>query len=440
MIDLKYLNFNYKHVFTYLFMLHITLFAGLMLIDQQHFLYYALLIFLSLAINAMVLYFYNFFHSKKIEKSLDEYKTLEDTIRIADKTMPLFSQGLNEETAYKIALTIKSMINAPAVAITDRENILAFIGIACDKHPVGYPIRTQATMDAIASGEIKIIRNKEEFNCKINNCDCPLESAIIVPLSNKNEIIGTLKIYETEKGKVREDHIRLASGLGKLLNMQIELAELDRQTQLATSARLDALQAQVNPHFLFNALNTVNMYITKDPKFARKLVVKLSMLLRYMLKNTERFITLKEELSHIEHYIALENARFQDKIEIIMDIDQALYDIKIPILSIHPLVQNSILHGLLPKEGKGNVTISIHRVEDKVIVSVSDNGVGIKKENLAKVFTAGYGKGCGVGVANVNERLKILYGEEYGLEIKSKYTIGTKATFSVPLGKELGKK
>ncbi len=434
---MKYLKLNYELIFIYILVLHTAIFGGLFAIDSNHWNYYLILMVFSFTVNSLILYSYNLLHNKKVEKSMDEFRTLEDTIRIADKTMPIFSQGLNEETALNIATTVKNMVNAPSVAITDRKNVLAFIGVGCDKHPIGYPIKTQATLDALESGQIKIIRSKEEFNCTVNDCNCPLESAIIVPLSNKNEVIGSLKIYETKKGKIEEDKIRLASGMGKLLNMQIELAELDRQRQLATSAKLDALQAQVNPHFLFNALNTVNMYITKDPKYARRLVVKLSQLLRYMLKNTGRFITLKEEISHIENYVTLENARFQDKIEIIYDIDNDLGKLKIPILSIQPLVQNSILHGLIPKEGKGSVTISAHKEDDRILITITDNGVGIKKGDMEKVFTAGYGKGCGVGVSNVNERLKMLYGEEYGLEIRSRQGIGTKAYFSVPVEKEV---
>lgn len=433
---MKYLKLNYELIFIYILVLHLALFGGLFAVDPSNWNYYLILMVFSFTLNSLILYSYNHLHNKKVKQSMDEFKTLEDTIRIADKTMPLFSQGLNEETAYKIANTVKTMTNAPSVAITDKKNVLAFIGSGCEKHPVGYPIKTQATLDALESGEIKIIRSKEEFNCTVNNCNCPLESAIIVPLSNQHEVIGSLKIYETQKGEVQEDKIRLASGMGKLLNMQIELAELDRQRQLATSARLDALQAQVNPHFLFNALNTVSMYITKDPKYAKKLIVKLSQLLRYMLKNTGRFITLKEEISHIENYVALENARFQDKIEIIYDIDKDLGKLKIPVLSIHPLVQNSILHGLIPKEGKGKVTISAHKVDDKVLINVTDNGVGIKEGDVDKIFTSGYGKGCGVGVPNVNERLKMLYGKDYSLEIRSKYGTGTKAYFSVPVDKE----
>jgi two-component system LytT family sensor kinase len=433
---MKYLKLNYELIFIYILVLHTAIFGGLFAIDSNHWNYYLLLMVFSFTVNSLILYSYNLLHNKKVEKSINEFKTLEDTIRIADKTMPLFSQGLNKKTAYIIATTVKSMTNAPSVAITDKKNVLAFIGEGCENHPVGYPIKTKATLDALESGEIKIIRSKKEFNCTVNDCNCPLESAIIVPLSNKHEVIGSLKIYETQKGELKEEKIRLASGMGKLLNMQIELAELDRQTQLATSAKLEALQAQINPHFLFNALNTVNMYITKDPKFARNLIVKLSQLLRYMLKNTGRFITLEEEIAHVENYIALENARFQDKIEIIYDIDNKLSKLKIPMLSIQPLVQNSILHGLLPKDENGTVTISAHEVDKKVLISIIDNGVGIKQVDMEKVFTAGYGKGCGVGVSNVNERLKILYGKDNGLEIRSKYGTGTKAYFSVPITEE----
>lgn len=374
-----------------------------------------------------------FFLKNSKDKIQSNYKSLEDTIIIADKTLPYLRQGLTKETASIIAKIVKNISNVPAVAITDKENVLAFIGTGCKKHPIGYPIRTNATVNAIKSGEIKIIKNKKEFNCKIKNCNCPLESAVIVPLFNKDKVIGSLKFYETKKGKISKDLIKFASGIGKLLNMQIELAELDRQSQLATKAKLDALQAQVNPHFLFNALNTINMYINKDPEFARKLIVKLSTLLRYLLANYGRFITLGEELSYIENYVVIENARFKDKLRIIFDIDRNIKEIKIPVFTVHPLVQNAIIHGILPKEIGGTVKISAHSQFDGVLITVTDDGIGIEEDKIEKIYKHGFGTGCGVGIPNVNERLKILYGEEYGLKIESEYKKGTKAYFKVPL-------
>jgi len=363
----------------------------------------------------------------------NKYKGIEDTITIADKTLPYFRQGLNKDTASVIAKIVKNISNVPAVAITDRENVLAFIGTGCEKHPIGYPIRTNATIDVLKSGEIKLINNKKEFNCTITNCDCPLESAIIVPLFNKNKVIGCLKFYETSKGKISKEIVKLASGIGKLLTMQIELADLNRQAQLATRAKLDALQAQVNPHFLFNALNTINMYINKNPEYARKLIVRLSTLLRYLLGNYGRFITIGEELSYIEDYAVIEKARFKDKLRIVFNIDKNIEEIKIPVFTVQPLVQNAITHGILPKENGGTVKISAHKLDDEIVISVTDTGIGIIQENLDRVYEHGFGTGCGVGIPNVNDRLKILYGEEYGLKIESEYNMGTKAYFKIPL-------
>ncbi len=370
---------------------------------------------------------------QKLNQTQSNYESLKNTMLIANKTLPHLRHGLNEETAKIIANIIKTISDVPAVAITDTTKVLAFIGTGCEHHPPGNPIVTQATMDAIKTGKTKIIKSKNEFNCHVKNCICPLESAIIVPLFYKDKVIGTLKLYHTEKGKISNDTVRLATGLANLLNVQIQLSELERQAKLVTEAKLDALQAQINPHFLFNTLNTINMYINKNPEYARKLVIELSSLLRYMLNNNNRYITLEEELNYVKTYILIEKARFGDKLSVILDIDENLKHIMIPVLTIQPLVQNSILHGIIPKSNEGLVKISAKKIYDEIIISVTDNGIGIKKENLHHVFLPGYGTGCGVGIPNVNERLKLLYGDRYGLNIESVYDQGTKAWFKIPI-------
>jgi len=375
---------------------------------------------------------------EKIHKDKNNYQVLDNSINIANETLPYFRIGLNAETAIIIVNIIKNIAGVPAVAITDRENTLAFVGVGCEKHPVGCPIRTQATIDAIQSAELKIIEKKEDFNCKIKDCKCPLESAIIVPLFNKNEVIGTIKLYDTKKGNISDDLIKISIGIGKLLSMQIELADLDRQAKLVTEAKLDALQAQINPHFLFNSLNTINMYINNDPAYARKLIIKLSTLLRYLLGNYGRFITLNEELSYIEDYVSIEKARFKDKLKIEYDIDKNLRKIKIPVFIIQPIVQNAIIHGIIPCEQEGMVKISVQKEDDNVLILVEDNGIGIKEEDIKNIFIPGFGKGCGVGIPNVHERLKILYGDDYGLKVESKFETGTKIFIKIPLSIDNG--
>ncbi len=356
----------------------------------------------------------------------------DSNLLLTDQTRSSLREGLTEESALFIAQIVKDISEVAAVAITDTEKVLAFIGEGCENHPVGKPIVTSATKTAIKKGESVIVSSKEGFNCLDKNCHCPLESAIIMPIIKRGEVVGSLKLYETIDGRLPDYIIRLASGLAQIISTQLELVDLERQAQLKTEAQLDALQAQVNPHFLFNALNTINMYILKDPEYARFLLVRLSTLLRYLLGNSGRFISLREEINYIDNYVVIEEARFVGKIRVLFDIDPAAKDCNIPVFTIQPLVNNAILHGVLPMEGSGVIKISAQRVGDEVIIAVEDNGVGILEEDMKKVFEPRYGTGCGVGISNVNERLKILYGTDYGLRIESEYLQGTKAWFKVP--------
>jgi len=358
---------------------------------------------------------------------------IEDTMKLAEITMPYLREGLDSESAMTIVKIIRNISNIPAVGITDKKNVLAFIGEGCEHHPAGYPIRTQATLDAIIDGQLHIIKNKNEFNCKVKDCVCPLDSAIIVPLFNKIEVIGCLKFYYLDKSEMSEEQIRLAVGMGKLLTMQLELADFERQRQLTTEAKLDALQAQVNPHFLFNALNTVNMYINKDPVFARKLMVKLSTLLRYLMNEKRRLIPLYKEIQYVKNYVTIENARFQNKIEVRFNIDPRFDKIEIPVLSIQPLVHNSIIHGILPQNRRGVIDVSVIKLNESVQISVADNGIGISGSDLQNIFNPGFGTGCGIGISNVDERMRLLYGDRYGIQVRSQLGAGTTVILKIPI-------
>lgn len=422
-------KYTYKKII-YVICFQLLLLALFVLINKSMWFEYLLIILISIIGSIVII---NNLSKIRIDETHKQYKSLKNTMLIANKTLPYLRQGLNKETAIIIAKIIKSISEVKAVAITDKENILAFIGTGYEKHPVGKSIVTEATRNVIKSGKMKIVNSKKEFNSKINNYDYPLESAVIVPLFNKDKVIGSLKLYETEEGKISKETVKLVVGISQLLNLQIELAELDLQTQLATKAKLDALQAQVNPHFLFNALNTINMYIINNPEYARNLIVSLSTLLRYMLGNYGRFITIGKELQCIEDYVVIEKARFNDKLRIICDIDKTARDVQIPVLTIQPLVQNAITHGILPKESGGTIKISAYKHDDEIVISVIDDGVGITQEIINKIYEPGFGTGCGVGIPNVDERLKIIYGEKYGLRIESDMNKGTKAWFSIPL-------
>ncbi|NLC77469.1 MAG: histidine kinase [Clostridia bacterium] len=367
-------------------------------------------------------------------KPAGESATIESTLQIAHETLPFLRRGLNEDTARQSAEIIQKISEMAAVAITDKEKVLAFIGVGCDKHQPGDQILTEATKHVIATGEYKVVPDTTALNCsRYDSCDCPLGSAVIVPLKNRDEVVGSLKLYSTSHGEPPSETVRLAVGIAQLLSIQMELAELDRQAQLITQARLEALHAQINPHFFFNTLNTIVMYSRTDPEKTRQLLIHLAELFRKTLKRRGLYISLQEELEGIDIYFALEQARFGDKIRLIKEVDKSLLPYEIPVLSIQPLVENAVKHGLSPKIGPGSVFISAGIKGREMHITVSDDGVGIPKHRLGEILKPGVGSGNGVGLSNVHERFKSLYGEDYGLRIHSKEGVGTRITMRIPL-------
>jgi len=359
---------------------------------------------------------------------------IEPTLKIARETLPYLRMGLNEDTARKAAEIIQKISDVSAVAITDTQRVLAFLGAGDDHHKAGGPIMTFATKHVLTTGEMNIVDSKKALDCP--HKDCPLEAAVVVPLICRGEIAGTVKLYQTRRGQPDPALVKLAVGIAQLLGVQMELAELDRQVQLVTLAELDALHAQMNPHFLFNTLNTIIMFSRTNPETARRLLIRLASFFRQALKRHGHFHSLREEMEYINTYLVLEKARFREKLRIARDIDRNLLDYQVPALSIQPLVENAIKHGIVPKMGQGRVQINVRAVRgSEMLVVIRDDGVGIGADRLQQVFQPGFGSGNGVGLSNVNERLKSLFGEDWGLRIISEPGNGTAVYMRVPLVK-----
>lgn len=360
-----------------------------------------------------------------------EQDPIDPTLRIASETLPYMRRGLNEETSRKTAEIIRKIADVAAVAVTDHERVLAYMGAGSDHHKAGGPIITEATKDVLNSGEVKVVHDSRELNCPMK--DCPLESAVVVPLICKGEVAGTLKLYRVEPGEVPTSVVKLAIGVSQLLGMQMEFAELDRQVQLVTEAELDALHAQINPHFLFNTLNTIIMFSRTNPEASRRLLIRLASFFRHALKRHGHFNILREEIEYLNTYLVLERARFREKLKIIRDIDDDLLEYKVPVLTIQPLVENAIKHGILPKPEQGTVQVTARKAENDLVIVVRDDGVGIPEDKIPDVLRPGFGSGNGVGLSNVHERLKGLFGEDYGLRIVSVPGEGTSIYVRVPL-------
>ncbi|MEA4901770.1 histidine kinase [Desulfitobacterium sp.] len=367
-------------------------------------------------------------------KRLTSERNAEISVKIAHETLPYLRSGLNEQNAEFIAKIIKEIGQVAAVSITDCTKQLAYLGVGCDQHHPGDKILTEATQEVIRTGNYKIVHTQKELNCPRQNvCDCPLAAAIIVPLLSQGIVVGTMKLYETKDGHLSPDLIRLALGMAQLLGLQIELAELDHQAKLTTEAQLDALQAQINPHFLFNVLNTIIATSRTNPNRARRLLIYLSEFFRWAMKSKGTLIPLEEEMKFVHTYLILEKARFGRKLQVKTQIPNELMKAVIPRLSLQPLVENAVKHGITPKIGNGTVLIRAEKKDDNLYFYVQDDGLGIVQERLSEILKPGVGSGNGVGMANVHERLRGLYGEEYGLKIESVPGQGTTVIMHLPL-------
>lgn len=227
-----------------------------------------------------------------------------------------------------------------------------------------------------------------------------------------------------------QTHLKLADGLANLLSVQIELAEIEHHTKMREQAELNALQAQINPHFLFNTLSTIMSYCRTDPEQARSLLGNLSDIFRRNLRNKGNFHSLQEELDGIKSYLEIEKVRFANRLTVLMEIDESLLHVKLPILTLQPIIENAIHHGLSPKISDCLLTIRVARSSHNVKISIEDNGIGMSEERLAEVLNR---QSQGIGLSNVHQRLQSVYGNEYGLHLESKSGKGTLVTFEAPL-------
>src|SRR6266478_5801846 len=209
-------------------------------------------------------------------------------------------------------------------------------------------------------------------------------------------------------------------------NTRVEM-NLERHQQLLLKARMDALSSQINPHFLFNTLNTVSALIRFDPDSARGVVLRLSNILRRLLRRHETFVPLREELQFIDDYLDIEVARFgKDNLDIVKQIEESALEAFIPSMLLQPIVENSLKHGLAPKLGGGKIQLRAVQREGRLQIEIEDNGVGISEEKMPHVYVEG------IGLSNVRERLRVLYGTDFHLDMQSRPGEGTVIRIEVP--------
>lgn len=359
------------------------------------------------------------------------------TLRIADQTLAYLRKGINQDSARAVCQILHSEVQTSAVAITNQSEILAHIGLADDHHRSTSPIQTQITRDVLKSGKL-VVANDQTIHCREQSC--PLGAAVIAPLKLRDETIGTLKFYFKSEKEITNVVIELISGLSNLLSNQLEIAEADKAYQLAKEAEVKALQAQISPHFLFNTMNVITSLIRIDPAKARKLLVSLSHFLRQNLTaTTVSMTTLEQELAHVKAYLSIEEARFVEKLKVTYDIEDDALPVKIPPLTLQPIVENAVKHGIKNMDHDCQIHIEIHKDDKSTLVTVRDNGQGMSKERSKQLGKQIIDSETGSGIAlfNVNRRLTMNFGDDASLRIDSETGRGTKISFTIPQAEEL---
>ncbi|MCX8730382.1 sensor histidine kinase [Gilliamella sp. B2969] len=349
-------------------------------------------------------------------------------LKIAASTEGLLRDGFNQRNSTKVAQIIYQELDIGAVSITDREKILAFIGVGDDHHLPGTPITSNITLEAIEQNDVKYLDGVHQpYQCSINKY-CRLGSTLVIPLRGENNtVVGTIKLYEAKNTLFSSINRTLGEGIASLLSAQILAGQNEHYKQLLSKTEIKLLHAQVNPHFLFNALNTLLAVIRRDKQQASQLVQNLSTFFRKNLKRTDEIVTLKDEIEHVNAYLQIEKMRFMEQLTVEIAIPPHLESAQLPAFSLQPIVENAIKHGTSQLIGKGKVAIYAYEQNQTLVLEVMDNA-GNYCENKKDT------KGLGLNL--VDKRINIRYGKQYGIKIECEPDTYTKVVLTLPLQKE----
>ena len=348
-----------------------------------------------------------------------------DTVAIAT---PVLHDGLTPASAQLLAAEAQARLGYAAFAVTDRSTVLAHVGLAADHHGAGTAAPPGA---AQAMDESRVARLPVGWR---HGCDasCPLRSAVVGPLVVRGRVVGSLIGFSEGALEISDEERAVMDSLSGLVSTALAAGEVEVHARASASAELAALQAQIEPHFLFNALNTIAAFIRTEPDEARRLVLAFADYCRSTLRQPAAFVPFAEELEHVDAYLALEQARFGADLVVERRIGPGADAVMVPPFLIQPLVENAIKHGKADQPLRVVIRADVRFGRLRVVVR--DNGRGIAQEDAERVLEPGYGSGAaGLGLASVHRRIQAYYGEEGRVRIASAPLYGTSISILVPL-------
>lgn len=367
----------------------------------------------------------------------------ERTLRVASNTFEHLGGGLTRQNAHIICKLLLPETDAAGIALTDTLEVLAAEGSVDESYAFGP--NTKPTLEVLSSKRtetfIAMDADSQEVRHFIwGNSSHNQPLGIIVPLLVHDRSVGTIKLYYSSSNYINRTQLGIAEGLGTLLSTQLSSYELDRQAELTARAEVKALQAQINPHFLFNTLNTIASFTRTDPTKARDLLREFSRFYRRTLENSEKtLIPFSQELEQTRRYLAIEKARFgEERILETERVEPGCEDLPVPSFLVQPIVENAVRHAMRD-EGTLHIDVQATTDKDDILIAVTDDGLGMDAEAKNRLL-AGSGasqseetkdansQGTGMALHNVEERIKRFFGAGSNVEIVSRAGEGTCVT------------
>ena len=347
---------------------------------------------------------------------------MQAALHAATTTLPHLRKGLTARNAERAVPHLRALTGAAAIALADTRAVLAIDGEGRDQVRPGDLL--SRLLERAGDDRLHIVPRLVS-----SDPTCPLRSAVLAPLVAQGKRIGTLIAFYRGVGRPSHHELRVVQEAASLVSAQVELSLVSAQEERVAQAELRALRAQISPHFIYNALAAVAGDIHARPEEARDLLTDFAEFTRYLFRDGRSYVTLGEEIEHVERYLRLEQARFRDGLHVMVDVPAETLGTVVPAMSVQPLVENAVRHGVERRAGRGRVAISARIVGGDVELRVSDDGIGIAPQRLEAVLA---GAGGGIGVSNVDSRLRATFGERYALRIESDLGEGTTAVMTVP--------
>jgi two-component system LytT family sensor kinase len=345
-----------------------------------------------------------------------------ETLHTASLAAPALRSGLTEHSAERAAPYLRRLLATQGVVLADASGLLA-----ADNVDVAHQEMLAETLAEVLAKARPATLSPGQLQCG-DAATCALQGGVVVPIQVDGAVVGALAAL----GPVPSaGTIRVTGEVAQFVSTQLELAELDRSRRRAVQAELSFLRAQISPHFLYNALGAIESFIRTDPERARDLLIGFADFTRYTFRNHDEFVPVAEEIRLVETYLDLERARFGDRLSVTLRVSPEVLAVEIPPLILQPLVENAVRHGIEPNEGPGRLSIFITDADSEALIVVEDDGAGADPAHMRRVL-AGTARGGSVGLNNVDERLRTVFGEEYGLTLETALGAGMTVTLRIP--------